>query len=313
VNEHTYQKLEFDEVRAAVARACSCSLGRHLAETLTPSTRPAVVRQWLSQVSELAAAIDLVSYPPFGGIHDIHEEVNAASFPSPLEGDRLAKVAETLEGTVHIRSWFARLGERAPQLAAIGERIGDFEKLAAVINESVDPRGNVRDTASSRLSGIRVTIERTKDSLRSVCDRLVKQVGVRAMLAYQGVTFHEDRMVLPLKSEYHGRIKGIVHRSSESGSTLFVEPAESVELNNTLTRLRDEEQKEITRILRELCRKITAHREPIISTLRAVAVLDLIAGEVSLRPASQVHLPRGQRGRPAGAARRATPGAAGGL
>ncbi len=279
MNEHTYQKLEFDEIRRAVAGACACSLGRHLAETLAPSTRPAVVRQWLAQVAELGAVLDHVGYPPFGGIYDIHEEVNAASFPTPLEADRLARVAETLEGTVRLRSWFARLGDRAPQLASIGERIGDFEKLAALIGESVDPRGHVRDTASSRLASIREMIERTRDNLRSVCDRLVKQGGVRAMLAYQGVTFHEDRMVLPLKSEYHGRIKGIVHRSSESGSTLFVEPAESVELNNTLTRLRDEEQKEITRILRELCRKVASHREPIISTLRAVAVLDLIGGK----------------------------------
>jgi DNA mismatch repair protein MutS2 len=86
-------------------------------------------------------------------------------------------------------------------------------------------------------------------------------------------------MVLPLKAEYRGRIPGIIHRTSDSGATLFVEPAESVELNNTMVRLKEEEQKEITRILGELTQRVRQHAPLILDTLRAMAVLDLIAAK----------------------------------
>jgi DNA mismatch repair protein MutS2 len=86
-------------------------------------------------------------------------------------------------------------------------------------------------------------------------------------------------MVLPLKAEYRGRIDGIIHRSSDSGATLFVEPSGSVELNNTIVRLRDEESKEITRILRALTQRVFANAETILGTLDAIAILDLIAAK----------------------------------
>ena len=80
-------------------------------------------------------------------------------------------------------------------------------------------------------------------------DRLLRQPRTVRLLQYANATFHDDRTVLPLKAEHRGRIKGIVHRSSDSGSTVFVEPAEAVELNNSIVTLRDSERREIDRIL----------------------------------------------------------------
>ena len=98
----------------------------------------------------------------------------------------------------------------------------------------------------------RSTIERAREQIAVVFDRLVKQQRILKLLQYSGTTFHNDRTVLPLKAEHRGRIPGIIHRSSDSGATLFVEPAEAVELNNTIIRLRAEEHEEITRVLAAL-------------------------------------------------------------
>jgi DNA mismatch repair protein MutS2 len=279
VDDATLQKLEFDEIRKILGAHCATALGKRLALSLTPSTKARVVRDWLVQVRELTAVAEEGSLPPMGGVHDIREYVRASAFPTPLEPEALADIAETLGATAALRAWFSRIGEAAPSLHGLAEQIHDLGPIAKAINEAVDARGKVRDDASPRLASIRGTIERARGRIRGVFDRVLRQQKLTRMLQYAGATFHNDRMVLPLKAEYRGRIPGIVHRSSDSGSTLFVEPSESVELNNAIVRLRDEESKEITRILHELTQQVQAHSKAILTTVRAIGVLDLIAAK----------------------------------
>jgi len=279
VNDSTLEKLEFDEIRRTLASYCSSGLGKKLALSLTPTTKTKLVKLWLAQVEELLSLVDEHSFPPMAGMHDLREEIRASRFPAPLEPHILAKVSETLMATTVLDDWLRRVVDQAPHIGELGARVNNYGDLAAAINDAVDARGSVRDYASDRLASIRGSIERARQDVRSVFSRLLKETRITRMLQYSGATFHSDRMVLPLKVEYRGRISGIIHRSSDTGSTLFVEPEESVELNNSIIRLRDTESKEITRILTELCRKISEHASGILSTLRAIGVLDLIAAK----------------------------------
>ncbi len=279
MNDGTFRKLEFDKIREMIAGYCACALGKQLAESITPTTRPPLVEQWLAQVGEYARAVESTGIAPFGGIHDIGEFVNASGFPAPLEADALALVAETLAATSPLCTWFATVGATAPSLGRLGQRVVDLTPIADVINESIDPRGQVRDVASPKLQSIRSAIAEARGRIKSVFDRILRQQSFTRLLQYAGTTFHNDRMVLPLKSEQRGRIQGIVHRSSDSGATLFVEPAESVELNNRIVRLRDEESKEITHILKGLTQRVHLNAAAILSTLRAVGTLDLVAAK----------------------------------
>ncbi|MGB2984429.1 MAG: endonuclease MutS2 [Phycisphaerae bacterium] len=279
MNDATLQKLEFDEIRETLAICCGTALGKRLARSMTPSTKTGVVREWLNQVRELAIVAEECSLPPMGGIHDIREYVRASAFPAPLEADALAQVAETLGATASLRAWFTRIGDAAPSLQALGEQIDDLSPIAEAINEAIDPRGKVRDYASPKLASIRSAIAEAHRHVRRVFDRILRQSSFTRMLQYSGATFHNDRMVLPLKAEHRGRIPGIIHRSSDTGATLFVEPAESVELNNTIVRLRDSEGKEITRILRELTQHVQVNAKDIVVTLRAIAVVDVISAK----------------------------------
>ena len=280
MDDHTLTKLEFDRVREALARHCGCSLGKGLARRMRPSTNPRQVRLWLDQVSEMCtAASGDPGLPPLGGVHDIGPHLTAAGKPAGLEPEALAEVAETLTATGPLRAWIESLGPDFPHLGRLGERIGDFSGPGATIDEAIDARGRVRDHASAKLASIRATIDKSREQISAVVARLLKQPRILRMLQYPNATFHNDRAVMPLKAEHRGRIPGIIHRSSDSGATLFVEPAEAVELNNSIVRLREQERKEIGRILQILTQLVRDNGPQIRRTLDAIALLDLIAGK----------------------------------
>jgi DNA mismatch repair protein MutS2 len=213
-------------------------------------------------------------------MHDIRADVYESSRPAGLDAEALARVQETLAATGPLRAWLCALPETAPLLAGMQRRVGDFTSVSQTIYDAIDPRGSVRDSASPRLASIRSAIEGAREQIRIVVQRILKQPRFIKLLQYPNPTFHDDRVVLPLRAEHRGRIPGIVHRSSESGATLFVEPAEAVELNNSITRLRSEEHEEITRILSALSRLVFHNQEEILHTLEVVSVLDLVAAKV---------------------------------
>ena len=228
--------------------------------------------------------------PPFGGIRDVRPQVRSAVPPAKLEPEDLADIAETLSGTHLIRQWAEALPQSAERLVHLAERVGDFAALAEQIGEAVDARGSIVDDATPRLGRIRREIDTAQRSIGVVVSRLLRSQSVKRMLQYTNSTFHNDRVVLPLKAEYRGRIEGIVHRSSDSGSTLFVEPAAAVEQNNAIIRLRRDEHEEISRILWKLTQLIHLNRDSILETLNALAVLDLVTAKVRMAD----HLPIGE-------------------
>lgn len=279
MDESTFHKLEFDAIRDLLAGYCATDLGKSLAATLKPSPSSHQVQTWLRQAQEMSNVTEKHGLPPLGGVHDVRELVKASAFPTPLEANELVKIADTLSATAGLRRWFGAIEGLAPTLASLDRRVPDLTAIAGVISEAIDERCEIRDEASRKLGDLRGAIADARRHLRLVFDRIIKHAGQSGILQYGSATFHNDRYVLPLKAEYRGRVQGIVHRSSDSGATLFVEPAESVELNNTIVRLRDEESKEITRILKALTGRINSDAPQILETLQALSLLDMIAAK----------------------------------
>ncbi|MGQ9652038.1 MAG: endonuclease MutS2, partial [Phycisphaerae bacterium] len=156
----------------------------------------------------------------------------------------------------------------------------------------IDRSGDVRDDASAKLRAIRTEIANARISIGHVFDRLLRDRHVTRWLRYANATFHEDRLVLPLAAEHRGRVPGIVHRSSDSGATLFVEPAEAVELNNRIITLKNDEQTEISRLLWNLTHQLHLNSEEILKTLDALAILDLIAAKARFARSYDLHIPQ---------------------
>lgn len=292
MDAHTLDCLEFDRVRELLAGFARSSLGKRLAMSIAPHASAGMVGRWLDQVREMGEVIAEIGAPPFGGVQDVRDAVRDAVPPAKLEPEQLAVIADTLRASARICEWRAGLPATADSLRRIAARIGDHSDVVRRIEQCVDARGEIRDDATERLLRIRREIESCKTQIRVVVDRLLRSSSVVRMLQYASATFHDDRIVLPLKAEHRGRVPGIIHRSSDSGATLFVEPSEAVALNNTIMAMRANEREEVNRILWELTQLVHVNTDAILASLDAMAVLDLIVAKVHFADAYRMRCAR---------------------
>ncbi|MCB9858288.1 MAG: DNA strand exchange inhibitor protein [Phycisphaerales bacterium] len=291
MDAHTLEKLEFERIREWLARHAQCALGKSLAMHVRPSRKPKQVRHWIGQLEQFMNRVAARGMPPFGGIRDVRENVRRAVPPNKLEPEEFAELADTLNGVAAVRVWFDKLGENEDKLAKLSERLADLRVIRDRINRVVDSRGLVRDDASERLQRIRDDLERIRQEAHELFDKLLKQPAITKYLQYANATYHADRMVLPLRADQHGRVPGIVHRSSDSGQTLFVEPAQAVELNNRRVNMLQAEKEEISRILWELTHLVHLNQKPLLETLETLAVIDLLSAKTKLADRFNMRLP----------------------
>ena len=275
----TLKRIEFGEVRRILGEFCSTSLGKALALRLSPSRNPETIRHWLKQVSQMVAAIRDVSLPPFGGITDISRQLARAHPSAGASGEDFAAIASALEAAGNVRGYLDALPEELDCLHELAGGVGRFDAEVRSIREVVEPDGSIRDDASDRLSRLRLEIQATGRKIHDVIYGYLQNADVAKLLQNATVTLHGDRYVLPVKAENRGRLPGVVHRASNTGATVFVEPNASVELNNHLADLYTDERREIERLLNVLSIRIQGRIAEMGETLRAVAQVDLIAAK----------------------------------
>ena len=279
MDSFTLDKVEFDAVRRILAGFCRCSLGAAVARHIGPTTKADLARQWLAKTTEMVDAVRQVGLPPVGGVADLTETLTRATPGGHPSGEDMALIASTLEATGLVRNYLNALPEKLELLHELGGDIAEFEREIEAIRAVVASDGSVLDTASGRLNRLRQEIGRLDRQIQDVIYGYLRRPEVARLLQDQNVTLHDDRYVLPVRSENRGRLPGVVHRTSGSGATVFVEPSACVEMNNHLADLRDDERTEIVRLLNELTVKVTARAEDIARTLRTIAQVDLIAAK----------------------------------
>ena len=279
MDHFTLNKLEFDQVRRILSRFCRCRLGQALARRIGPSRRPETVRRWLAETSQMVTTLRDVGPPPFGGITDIADNLSRAHAGGGATGEDFVVIAATLEGAGAVRRWAEGLDESRGLLRELGAQLPDFQGEVEAIRSVVNSRGEVMDSASETLARARHSIERTRQRIHEVIYGYARRPEIARILQNPTVTLHEDRFVLPVKAERRHELPGVVHRASHTGATLFVEPTESVELNNKLVELAEQERREAARLLNEL--GITLHKrvEQMLSAMRTLAQIDLIAAK----------------------------------
>ena len=277
---HALECLDFFRVRELAATYALTQLGRTLAATIQPVNRGPIIKRWFDQLHELRQLAQQRGIPPFGGVSDVRQTVKRCAPPLQVTVEDVAGIGDTLAATHEIVKYLSDLPEQYPELLHLAQRIGDFNTLSERIREVIDERGQVRDEASPKLARIRANIRSASTRIRDTVDRLLHDSNTRKLLQFPNYTFHNDRLVFPVRSEYRGRMPGIIHRSSDSGATIYVEPAQAVELNNEISNLRGEENEEISRLLWDLAHEIYLNCEEITKTLDALAVLDLLVAKV---------------------------------
>jgi len=189
-------------------------------------------------------------------------------------GDFL-QLRDTLAGAARVRRILTQLETQFPGLADIAWRIHPLANLVEAIVRVLDDRGEVRDNASPELARIRRDLRTAQDRIQDRLRRLIASPDVAPYLQESLITRREGRFVVPVRSDFRGQVQGIVHDRSSSGATLFMEPAQVVELNNSLRELTLAEEEEIYRLLRELSAQVAQDSDEIQATVDALAEIDL--------------------------------------
>jgi DNA mismatch repair protein MutS2 len=281
MDTHTLDLLEFDRVRRLVAGFAACSLGKDLAAAMQPSDDRETVKRLLRATAEMADCVARANPPPLGGLHDVRavfDVIEAGSLPNPED---LARISETIFCFTRTRIWVDKLPAppALPNLHELGRKVGRFGDLADEIDRTLDRSGRIHDNATPKLQRIRNDIEALKGELSEKIRHYIDNPTIKTYLQFPQATWSGDRFVLPVKAGFRGKIPGIVHRTSSTGETVFVEPAAAVEMGNAVQDLISQEQQEITRILRELTRKIAGELRALRRTLDVMAELDLLSAK----------------------------------
>jgi len=276
VDDKYLQMLEFPKVREIIAGYTSFAASRALALALAPLTDGDEIRRRLQECAEarqfLAAEHDF----SIGEIEDIREAAQLAARGSTLEPLTMASIAGALVKMRLLRGSLSRNTADFPTLGEIAQGIIDLKKLERSIESCITPAGELTDSASAQLSGIRAQIRSQRQQLLSHLEGFVHSTRGQKIVQDTLITEREGRYVIPVKIESKKEIPGIVHDISNTGATAFIEPFETIDMGNELRELVNEEKREITRIMTELSREIGTSADEITRNVEIAARLDLI-------------------------------------
>ncbi|MDY7039959.1 MAG: endonuclease MutS2, partial [Chloroflexota bacterium] len=269
------QTLELPKILERVAEHASFSAGRELILALQPTSDLEEVRRRQGETHEALYVADSQGGISLGGVHDVRPLVDGASRGATLLPSDLLDVCGTLLRGQSLKRTITRQSGQLPLLAAIAARIEPCTHVTAEIGRCINDQAEVVDAASPRLTQIRRDLKIAHDRLLDKLNRLVSSPEMASYLQEAFVTQRNGRYVVPLKADFKGRIPGLVHDTSSSGATLFIEPLATVELNNRWRELQIEEEREVQRILAELSSLVADEGDFIIRTVEALAELDL--------------------------------------
>lgn len=267
--------LELPRVLDRLAGFAAFSAGRDLALQLEPATELAEAQRRQQITSEARRLLSANTNANIGGARDVREAVGRAARAMLLQPAELLDIKNTLIAGRELQRVITRLRETFPRLAFIADGISETPGLVEAVSRALDERGEVLDSASDRLAQIRRDLSIAHDRLLDKLQNIVSSQRNAPYLQEPIVTQRGDRYVIPLKANFKGRIRGVVHDQSSSGATLFIEPLATVELNNRWRELQLAEAEEVRRILAELTAMVGVHAESITYTVAALAELDL--------------------------------------
>jgi DNA mismatch repair protein MutS2 len=275
--------LEFDRLRELVRGKTTCAPGRSAVDALSFSRDRAALDAAFALIAEAIGYLRDGGELGFGSLADPGEwlanlESPAAVLTPPmlLDAASLADTAWMLRDSFResARAGSASLAGKFPLLSARANSVADLRHLAVAIRRAVLPNGEISDDASPELRKIRASIGRTRETIQKTLERMLRARGGEAGEDY--VTLRNDRFVIPVRAAERRQVQGVVHAASATGQTVFVEPFETIELNNRLVQLAEDEGAEIARILEELTERLRSNLGPLRFAVQTIAELDSV-------------------------------------
>ncbi len=267
--------LEFDKLRELLRLRTTCAPGRRAVDALEFGTDRAALeaafalireaREWLRGGGELG----------FGGLADPQGWLEKIEGPGTvLEAKEILEAASLLDTTAWLLLQFREEAAKFPLLAARAAALADFREVLTAIRRCLLPNGEISDDASAALRRIRASITQTRDSIQKTLKQILRSRNAEAGEDY--VTLRNDRFVIPVRAEHRRNVPGVVHGASGTGQTVFLEPFETVETNNQLVQLAEDEAAEIARILWDLTERLRAVRGSLLAAAETIAEMDSV-------------------------------------
>ncbi|MBI5668523.1 MAG: endonuclease MutS2 [Chloroflexi bacterium] len=275
INDKSIQTLELHKILEQLAKHCTFSGGTQLARELTPTTDLEEAQAWQRETAEARQLFENQVNISLGGVRDVRDAAVQATRGVLIEPQTLLDIRQTLRRATTLRRTLGRMKGQYPLLADLVSEAEECAALQEEIGRVLNEKGEVLDSASPQLAIIRRDLKVAYDRLQTRLMRIIGSGSNAPYLQEAIITTRNGRYVIPIKADFKGRIPGIVHDSSSSGATLFIEPLATVELNNEYRELQLEEEKEIRRILQALTDEVGRQSEYIVRTVEVMAYLDL--------------------------------------
>lgn len=277
------QALEFPRIVEVARSLAATPLGAERLAALRPATDPRRIAQWLAATSEGVRFSEAAGGFALRAPADLPSTLSVLAIEGrALEPVRLIGFGGFLDSVDETRAAIKRTGESFPTLRTLAEGAASFRSETAEIRRAIDPSGEVVDEASHELKVVRERLRRQRNRLRGTLESFLRSKDTAKYLQDQVVTDRNGRFVLVVRAEHRTAIPGIVHGSSSSGASLFLEPLSTVEINNDIVALEQQEAEEVRRILLHLTDQFRRRALDLQRTIEAATELDVIQAKARL-------------------------------
>ncbi|MBQ7652801.1 MAG: endonuclease MutS2 [Clostridia bacterium] len=274
--DRVLKALEYDKILNILVSYAQSDKGKELISSFRPTSDLNKCRALLDETKEAYKLEYVLNVFPSFSVDDVTESVRHAEKLSVLSIPELMKIATVLRVSSEAKSALTKKRSEAPILAGYADSVYTADILAEEIDRSILNDEELSDYASPDLASIRADIRRSNERLKEKLYSYVNNKNVSKYLQDNIVTQRGDRYVIPVRNEYRGMVKGIVHDTSSSGQTVFIEPADIVEMNNKIRQLKIDESREVEKILRAFTAKIGSISNQILTNAEVLAALDAI-------------------------------------
>lgn len=277
ITQEILEKLEYKKVISLVERYCITDNGKSSAHNLLPLNSVEAVEKIGKQVNEAKEILIKNDFPPIEYLPDLGETLSRARIQGTvLSAKSILDILKLAEISRKLFQFLKPDDDSSTHLRVLTENLFVDKVFEHFIGKIFNENGEIRDDASAKLREIRIEIREKEDALRKQVQRLLKKLSDSYLVQEEYITQRDGRIVLPVKAEHKRHVRGFVHSESSTGQTVYIEPEETLELNNEILSLGFAEKREIEKILRDLTERIGEASSELKKSLTAISEIDSI-------------------------------------
>ncbi|MCX6210360.1 MAG: DNA mismatch repair protein MutS, partial [Bacteroidetes bacterium] len=291
--QSTPTQLEFTKVKTLLHSFCNTDYAKQKAEELRVHNHKKYIETELNQTHEFKLIQQQIQYFPLDFVINISRQIKLLGIDgATLSGDDFLKIKSLCENIQNIYRWFDNERKQAyPFLTQLVEHSYYEKVIIELIDAIIDESGNVKDTASDDLQKIRLSLYKKRNELRRVFEKVLSKLSKAGYSADIDESFSSGRRVVAVFSEHKRQVKGILHGESDSRKTAFIEPEETIQLNNDVFSLESDETKEVQRILRDLTKRLNVYASLLQGYMQIIGEFDFVKAKAKLAIEMNGNLP----------------------